>query len=103
MNDGGMTIPEGSLTVFDVDRPDTASAVSELMLLMQAVTEHYSMCVHSASEELIEKMQNPVQVDSTAKEVFDEKILEATTILDGHRLWLMDEIRNLNKYPHSNN
>jgi len=103
MNDGSMTIPESSLTVVDVDRPEMASAVNELMLLMQAVTEHYSMCIHSATSELLKKVQNSDPIDSAAgiqmREEFDEKILDAAITLDGHRLWLLDEIRNLEAQP----
>ena len=86
MNDGSMTIPESSLTVVDVDRPEMASAVNELMLLMQAVTEHYSMCIHSATSELLKKVQNSDPIDSAAgiqmREEFDEKILDAAITLD---------------------
>jgi len=96
MNDGGATIPESSLTVFDIDRSDTASAVSELMLLMQAVAEHHALSVHSAARELTEKLQHATQANSTARVEFDAQILEAAAVLDGHRLWVMDEIRNLN-------
>ena len=99
MNDGGMTFDESSVTVVDVDRPEMASEVNDLMLLMQAVIEHHSMCIHSATRELLGKMQNSDPIDSTAgiqmREEFDEKILDAAITLDGHRLWLLDEIRNL--------
>ncbi len=96
MNNGGRTIPDSRLTAFDIDRPGTASAVSELMLLMQAVDEHHALCVHSAARELTAKLQNSTPADTTARVEFDAQILDAAAVLDGHRLWIMDEIRNLN-------
>src|SRR5437016_2056580 len=97
-----------SVTVHDSVCSPMSSAVNELMLLMQAVTEQYSMSVHSATRELVEKVQKAIQVDvtmtgipmtrykiKTAESEFDEKLLDATSRLESHRQWFLDEIRIL--------
>jgi len=101
MNDGRVTI---------LDHSPMASAVNELMLLMQAVTEEYSIYVDSAVKALAEKVQTAIQVDATvagidiaqykiknAESEFDEMILDAASRLDSHRQWLLDEIRSLDR------
>jgi hypothetical protein len=88
MNNGGMTILAHS---------PMASAVNELMLLMQAVTEEYSISVHSAVKELAEKVKRPIPIAEikNAESKFDEMILDAASRLDSHRQWFLDEIRSL--------
>src|SRR4051812_36648067 len=58
-----MTTPESN--------PSTASEVNELLLLMQAVTEHYSMCVHSAARQLVQRVEMGGKIKEAEME-FDE-------------------------------
>jgi hypothetical protein len=110
MNGGGLTFPENDFSIHNPAHSPMSAAVSELMLLMQAVTEQYSMSVHSAVKELVERAHKAIQIDGTmagismsryriknAEREFDEKILDATSRLDSHRQWFLDEIRSLDR------
>jgi hypothetical protein len=98
-----------------------SGSVSQLVSFMQAIADRFTASVQAASQELMIRVENssPLHVSSraavslssadpswsciqAAKELFEERVLEATNQMEAHRQWLADEFRNLDSYWYGN-
>jgi hypothetical protein len=91
-----------------------SGSVSQMVSFMQAIADRFTASIQAASQELMIRVESSStshlsssQLSTSspswshilaAKSQFEKRVLEATTQMEAHRQWLVDEFRNLDAH-----